>query len=350
MDFRPYLDDLLERMDPAREREILEAWRNFADCKNGEGPFSPPRRDKRPPKIEWPFVHINDTLDDEEKMLYWQLQQVSAALAGGSRELISIRANFGVGTLASMLGAEPYVMPREMQNLPNVRAIGGDKARRLAGSRVDWHRTGVGPGLERMAELLAKTLDYDPTLRSFVFIDHPDLQGPMDNAELLWGSDIFYTMVDEPETIHALLGFLTDLMTEILDWWLPLFPGPLPGYLANGCHLVRGGVFIRDDSGMNLSPTMCREYILPYDGRLLARYGGGVHFCGRGDHYIAELCRLPGLKGVNMTQPVLNDMDRILRHTADSGIPLSIALYGKDVALGMPSLAGHDARRVFLKE
>ena len=80
---------------------------------------------------------------------------------------------------------------------------------------------------------------------------------------------------------------------------------------------------LRNDSAMNLSPDLYREYAAPYDGWLLDHFGGGaVHFCGRGDHYIETLCALPGLYGINMSQPHLNDMETIYRNTVDKGIPL----------------------------
>ena len=62
---------------------------------------------------------------------------------------------------------------------------------------------------------------------------------------------------------------------------------------------------------------------MPYDQRLLKAFGGGaIHFCGRGDHYIAELANLEGLYGINMTQPELNDMELIFANTVDRGINL----------------------------
>ncbi len=74
---------------------------------------------------------------------------------------------------------------------------------------------------------------------------------------------------------------------------------------------------------MNLSPEMYDEFIRPYDGRLLRELGGGgVHFCGRGDHYIASLSSMEGVYAVPMSQPELNDMEVIYRNTVDKGIKL----------------------------
>ena len=80
---------------------------------------------------------------------------------------------------------------------------------------------------------------------------------------------------------------------------------------------------LRTDSAMNLSPAMFDEFIRPYEQKLLDGLGGGaIHFCGRGDHYIASMSAMPGLTGIAMSQPHLNDMEVIYRHTVDKGIPL----------------------------
>ena len=51
-----------------------------------------------------------------------------------------------------------------------------------------------------------------------------------------------------------------------------------------------------------------------------------MHFCGRGDHYIGAACEIEGLSGVNMSQPELNDMEKIYAATIDQG----------KVIIGMP--------------
>jgi uroporphyrinogen-III decarboxylase len=74
---------------------------------------------------------------------------------------------------------------------------------------------------------------------------------------------------------------------------------------------------------MNLSPEFYEEFAMPYDAKLLEHFGGGaMHFCGRGDHYIELLCSQPKLYSVNLSQPHLNDMEKIYRNTVDKGVKL----------------------------
>ena len=80
---------------------------------------------------------------------------------------------------------------------------------------------------------------------------------------------------------------------------------------------------LRDDSAMNFSPEMFTEFFVPYEQRVLDAFGGGgMHFCGRGDHYIARATALRGLYAINLSQPHLNDMEEIYRQTVDRGIQI----------------------------
>ena len=90
-------------------------------------------------------------------------------------------------------------------------------------------------------------------------------------------------------------------------------------------------IALRDDSAMNLSPDFFSEFIAPYDGRLLRKYGGIMHFCGRGDHFIERLAKLEGLNGINMSQPHLNDMDKVFAATIDKGLHLSLSTLSFDI-------------------
>jgi uroporphyrinogen-III decarboxylase len=85
--------------------------------------------------------------------------------------------------------------------------------------------------------------------------------------------------------------------------------------------LHRGGIMLRDDSAMNLSPQMFERFVRPYDQRLLDEFGGGaIHFCGKGDHYISRLSEMQNLHSIHMTEPQHNEMETIYAHTVDRGI------------------------------
>jgi uroporphyrinogen-III decarboxylase len=130
-------------------------------------------------------------------------------------------------------------------------------------------------------------------------------------------------MYEEPELVHAMMTLLTDTYTAFMNKWYEICPMN-PGINVHWASIRhKGTILLRDDSAMNLSPELYEEFAAPYDGELLKRFGGGaVHFCGRGDHYIETLTSLPGLTGINLSQPELNDMEKIYRCTVDRGIKI----------------------------
>ena len=181
--------------------------------------------------------------------------------------------------------------------------------------------TGFGKRLFECGEIFAEVFSKYPKISKYVSVYHPDLQGPLDIAELLWGGEMFYAMYDEPELVHAALQLITDTYTAFMNRWNEICPLREDINPHWGTVWYRGKVLIRNDSAMNLSPDMYEEFAAPYDGLLLERFGGGaVHFCGRGDHYIGRLCKLSGLTGINLSQPQYNDMETIYRNTVDRGI------------------------------
>ena len=317
------LEDLERRIDPDTEIDYERQWRDFLYGRFEGDIFIPTRKKtSRQTAVFEPVRNINDAVSDYDRMLRHQLQDVSAALSGTLRSPC-IRANYGTGIMTSLFGAEIFHMPRQTNTLPTTRAVQDtDHIRAIVEKGLPDLHAGFGKDVFAFGALCAETFEHYPKVKRFVRVYHPDLQGPLDLCELLWGSEFFYAMYDEPELVHALLRLITDTYIAFMDRWLALFPpdAEMNPHWSTLYH--RGTILLRDDSAMNLSPQLYRDFAAPYDAELLQRYGGAVHFCGRGDHYIDILCAVPGLYGINMSQPHLNDMERIYQHTVDQGIPL----------------------------
>lgn len=341
MNLTPYLEDIERRINEKEEEAIWSAWRAFAECRNTQSPFNPPARTPSESSLDWKHVNVNDALADEDCMLLSQLERCHAALSSRSNTLMMMRANYGVGNIARLFGAEPFIMAYEADTLPNVRPIpgGADGIRRLLEKGIPDMNSGGNHHIWSIGEKLAEIRRKYPKIGRYVNIDNPDAQGPMDNCELLWGSDIFVDFYEEPELVHALLERVTDTMTAFLNKWMSIIPNET-GLASYFGRVGRGKIVIRNDSAMNLSPDFFDEFIAPYDSKLLARFGGGaVHFCGRGDHFIPRMVKIPNLTAIDMSQPHLNDMQIILSNTIDKGLVLF-------VPAGDYSLEGHDLTRI----
>ena len=317
------LEDLERRIDPAVEEDLSAQWKDFLYGRFDGELFTAKRKAVSAPGIEPPAVHINDAIDDLELMLQHGLRDISIHL---STENLNpcIRANYGTGIMTSLFGAELFMMPRATATLPTTRAFNDtEKIRALVEKGMPDLNGGLGQRVFDFTELCAEVFAHYPKIQKYVEIYHPDTQGPLDICELLWGSEMFFAMYDEPELVHGLLQLVTDTYTAFLEKWFRIVPAhpEMSTHWPSLRH--RGVILLRDDSAMNLSPELYREFAAPYDAELLAHFGGGaVHFCGRGDHYMETLCSIPDLTGVNMSQPEYNDMETIYRNTVDKGIPL----------------------------
>lgn len=317
------LEDLEARICPEEEGRLLAEWREFAEGRRTEGIFAPRRRAPSPPGVPWPRILINAALEDFDAMALQQYGACSAQLAGAGGLVLNVRCNYGSSILPLLFGVEPFIMREDLDTLPTSRPLNDVAAiKALVAKGVPDLRTGFGARVLEMGERFAAIGRQYPRIGRYVRIYHPDLQGPMDVCEVVWGSSLFYAFYDDPGLVKALLELVVETYIAFLRAWLKIVPFDPEGNTHWGFY-HRGSIMLRDDSAMNLSPAQFEEFVRPYDQRLLEEFGGGgIHFCGRGDHYIASLGQMRRLHAVNLSQPELNDMERIFANTIDRGIPI----------------------------
>lgn len=305
------LEDIERRIDPETEEDYYAQWQSFWDGGISERVFSPRRKKVEKPGIELIDVPINDAINDFELMLDFELAGLSRKLAGGT-EALGIRANYGTGIMTSLFGAEIFEMPRSTNTLPSTKSFNdSDEIRRILDKGLPDLRGAFGGKVLTFGENCAEIFEKYPKIKKYVSAYHPDTQGPLDIAELLWGGEIFYEMYDDPDFVHSALRLITDTYKAFMDEWYSVFPRK-DGLSVHWSILQRGSILLRLDSAMNLSVDFYNEFSKPYDSELLDYYGGGcMHFCGKGDHYIESMCEIENMYGFNMSQPHLNDMARI---------------------------------------
>ena len=315
---RDLLNDLERRIDPATEEDYLIQWQDFWNGNCRDILFFPKRKKTSLPGISVRQVHINDALHDREQMLYMQLAELSHRLSVPHAPL-GIRANYGTGIMTSLFGASVFEMPREMATLPTTRPFNDtEMIRRIADKGIPDLHGGFGKDVFAFGDLCTELFRKYPNISRYVHIYHPDTQGPLDIAELLWGGDMFYEMYDDPDFVHQLLTLITDTYTQFMERWYEIVPNecgisPQTGLSMHWNLMYRGPLMIRDDSAMNISGQMYQDFALPYDAQLLKHFGGGcIHFCGRGDHYIDVMTQIPELTGFNPGQPQLNDFGQLV--------------------------------------
>ncbi len=320
-----YLEDLESRLEVEVEEELEAEWRVFLEGRCPAPYFRPRRRKAAPARVEWPEILINPALKDPELMLLRELAVASGCIAEGNGQILNIRCNYGTTILPSLFGVEIFYMGEEHDTLPASHPLpgGAEGIRALLDAGVPELDRGWGARVFDTAAFFREKLAPYPKLSEYVRIYHPDLQGPLDLAEMIWGSEIFLAFYDQPELVKSFLALLTETYRRFMRRWDAEFPAREGRFCAHWGFGYAGRILLRDDSAMNLSPEMYREFALPFDRQLLGEFGGGVvHFCGRGDHYIADLATVPDLTGIQLSQPEYNDMETIYRNTVDRGIAL----------------------------
>jgi hypothetical protein len=134
-------------------------------------------------------------------------------------------------------------------------------------------------------------------------VGYTDFQGPLTTANQLMGYDkLIYLMHDDPTAMHELMDKIT---TALIHWvrlqksvigegWDEVI-GDQQVYLGKNC-----GVWFSDDDCVLMSPRAYREFVVPYNARILREFHGGiVHYCGTANHQIENFLNTEGLLGIN---------------------------------------------------
>jgi hypothetical protein len=303
---------------------LLAQWRHFSADGVEDPVFSPRRIPAAPAKLEYPPVMINDAIDDPtfETMLLGQIGAVSQIISSKAGIVPAIRANYGCNIIPSMFGCRIHMMEKELNTLPGALPLSGGVSmlRKCLACGIPDIFAGQGKQVFDCVSYFIDSLRDYPKLQKYCHIYHPDAQGVMDIAEVVYGSEIFLAFYDEPALMHEFLQLITRTYISFMDNYFRLVP-PSEDYNCHYGWMHRGKIRISLDSCVNFSPEMYEEFSLPYDKILLNRYGGVIHSCGKVDHFVNSLNLIgEGYYGFNLSQPHLNDMERVFASTIDAGV------------------------------
>jgi len=317
------LEDLEARIDPQEEDRLFQSWLDFIHGRCHTPIFHPKRVHPSKTKTDWPEVSINSTLGDFDQMALQQYRLCSQQLEQADGNLLNVRCNYGTSIIPLLFGVQPFLMEESANTLPISHPLNNlDVIQTLIKQGVPDLTKGYGERVFAMGEYFKQIGQKFPKIGKYVHVYHPDLQGPMDICELVWGSRLFLDVIDHPEIVHTFLDLVCETYTAFMRAWEQVVPFQSEGNVHWGM-LHQGTIMLRDDSGTNFSRRMYEKFILPYDQRLLDEFSGGaIHFCGKGDHFISLLGEMQGLHAIQLSQPHLNDMPKVYQHTIDKGIQL----------------------------
>ena len=288
---------------------------------------------------DWPFFEYNDSFSDKGKMLLNQLGSLFIHAQIKDHFPYAIRCNYGTVILPSILGAKYRLTENSMPWCDHLENL--DQVKALIKKGIPDPNAGLGRACFETAEYYLKVLSKYPKLKSVVTIYHPDFQGPFDAAHLIWGHEMLYAMFDHPEIVHGLLSVITETYISWMKKWKE-FVRDDSAFTAHWDYIVKGGIMIRDDSVVMISPDQYEEFVKPYDQKLLSVFGGCIHFCGKGDAFIDSMCKTKNLSGINCSQPELNDFGLLLRSARKNRIVL--------VGLKENAVPRDDARGIIIQK
>jgi hypothetical protein len=300
-----YLSKLDKAIDPAHQEKIRKGMASFLDFNEMEELPFVYRNDSPVQDTDWPSFPYNDAFHDAEKMLLNELGRVYKHVQLRDWAALSIRADLGTVILPSVFGC-PWKLTEN--SMPWADHLASEKEiDALISKGIPDSMNGLGIRCFEISDAYRKILAPYENLSRYVRIFHPDLQGPFDVAHLLWGTGIYFALFDCPEKVHALMRLVTDAYVRFMDAWLENFPDS--GRMGvHWNYYMNGKIYIRNDSAILLSPQQYDEFARPYDEELMRRYGGNIHFCGKGDAHISSMSSIEGLCGINHGQPELNDL------------------------------------------
>jgi hypothetical protein len=268
----------------------------------------------------WPAFCYREGFYDMEKMLASELAGAWVGAHVGDDRMYTIRANYGVGTVASMFGCE--IVLTNDNAMPWCMHLSDERLDRvLESSEVDIE-AGLGKRVAETVNYYKDMLSRYDKLARCVRIFVCDTQGPFDVAHLVMGSKIYTEIYDNPTRVHRLLELTADTCIRVNRAQKEL--------IGEGCDwswhsqmLIRGGVRICEDTPTNLSAEFYAEFPKRHNERVLRELGGGwIHYCGNGKQILPEVLSTPGVNGINFGNPEMQDIAAIYHAAAPLKIPV----------------------------
>jgi hypothetical protein len=237
---------------------------------------------------------VKARLLDPAKFLAAQLEEIEGQSKLRGDLVPALCPTLGVIAVPSAFGAEVVWWENDF---PAVRPLIGDHPERI--------RRLVRPKITdgQLGRILDYTRVFLERTGGRVPIRLGDIQGPLDNAALVFGHTSFLeASITAPREVHALLDMITDLMIE--------FAAAQRGFVrAAGAEFVPSafqpwlpdgrGISVANDVAVMLSPELHDEFGVPYLNRLSDAFGGVyIHSCGDWTHLFPSLEKIRGLRGL----------------------------------------------------
>ena len=247
----------------------------------------------------------------DEELLRGQLEAIIDRAALHDDYVPSLFPGCRQGTIPAAFGAREIVSGGHTWVEPILR----DPADVDALGTPDWRLGAAGEMLERVRVWRAATSGRIP-------IQLPDMQGPLDLANNLWGTEPLLTaMYTAPDAVHRLMQYMTEAFIAYVRLVQQAAQGELiPIHCMPVVWMPPSiGVALSEDLLAVISPRLYDLFGRPYNEQIARAYGSVVvHSCGSIEHNLPGLLDTEGLLGVNasITETSLAALVRVLGRRA----------------------------------
>lgn len=242
----------------------------------------------------------------------------------------TIRGNFGTVIVPSVYGAE-------------VRFTEGNTPWASGERGIDYYldkdpydfEAGIYPRVSERYKYYREILSNYSNLQESIALVLPDLQGPLEVAASLLGEELYLKLAQDPKKVWRFLRRISETIVGLAKEFEKLTKEHLPeGYTHQHGAVIKGNILIREDSAINLSANMYREQVLPHNEFIIEELsGGGVHFCGDGEHLVDEMASSSHIQCIDLGQPKLMDLEKLYKAGKENHTPLIRVRFSRDSLL-----------------
>lgn len=187
-----------------------------------------------------------------------------------------------------------------------------------------------------------------PKCSRWIKLTHPDMQGPLNSAQLLFGTDFFYELYENPEDVHWLLDKISHAYLDLYRYLDPyvnnhIVSGEDRAVYIHGA-IYPGDILLKNDTATAmLSGDHYEEFCRPYDAYILKEAGtGSIHYCGASQPFHYDSVWVQGLKGLNFGDPQMQNVDGFLERWASRRVAAVCWGYHQPPGFLYNSLKGRD--------
>ena len=262
------------------------------------------------PEIEnYPHWGLAEQLASPQVMLYEGLWELLSWVRSHSDAQLSLRPRT-VGILPTCFGRDFRVTDDGTKWYADPITL--DQA--LEADLDDLH------SFPRVRQALEHLHYFKENLPQGVKISCPIAVGPLTNADLILGTDMWMQFYDQPEKMRLLLDRITQVIAGLLKIYKAIAGEALDVAWIGPLYMSCGGVKIGNDSMVMLSPEMFSRFVVPHIAELCGAFGGGYnHSCGFYPGHLELLCAVKDVTVFNFGEPALWDMPKTVEQIKKSG-------------------------------